>query len=101
VAYCELHRLERNIFPTAIAENWPFSPDFTNLFNRIMSLKRTLTAICDEPENSSFFRASKEFYTPKPTTSSDSEHQLPSSAQLHSVMHQYQSTERFHSQGAG
>ncbi|KAJ7174973.1 hypothetical protein C8R43DRAFT_828194, partial [Mycena crocata] len=90
-SYCERHRLERDIFPVASARGWPFSPDFSSLFKRIMGLRSELTIVCEEPDNSSFFRASREFYTPKPTESGA---QLPSTTQLRSTMHQYHSSER-------
>ncbi|KAJ7174981.1 hypothetical protein C8R43DRAFT_849346, partial [Mycena crocata] len=85
-SYCERHRLERDIFPVASARGWPFSPDFSSLFKRIMGLRSELTIVCEEPDNSSFFRASREFYTPKPTESGA---QLPSTTQLRSTMHHY------------
>ncbi|KAJ7210574.1 hypothetical protein B0H12DRAFT_1225043 [Mycena haematopus] len=98
IGYCELHRVERDIFPEAIARNWPFSPNFDTLFSRAMALRRSLAAICAEPEDSSFFRTSRDFYTPKPIGESG---QVMSSAQLQSAMYQYQSSARFHALGAG
>ncbi|KAJ7064382.1 hypothetical protein B0H15DRAFT_764899, partial [Mycena belliarum] len=85
--YCELHRIECEIFPIAIAREWPFDPDFTTLFDRVIGLKSALTTICEEPEDSSFFRAAKDFYTPKPwpTLPGSEPRQLPSSTQLQSI----------------
>ncbi|KAJ7914662.1 hypothetical protein B0H13DRAFT_1564417, partial [Mycena leptocephala] len=60
VAYCELHRVERNILPVALARGWPLSPDFGTLFDRVTRLKNALTIICEEPDNSSFFRTAKD-----------------------------------------
>ncbi|KAJ6547957.1 hypothetical protein DFH09DRAFT_926742, partial [Mycena vulgaris] len=57
-SYCELHRAEREVFPVAIARGWPFTPNFATLFNRVMCLKRTLTIVSEDPENSPFFSIS-------------------------------------------
>ncbi|KAJ7172784.1 hypothetical protein C8R43DRAFT_855301, partial [Mycena crocata] len=64
--YCEMHRVERNILPLAIAGKWPFDPDFSTLFVRIIALGPVLITLCEDIEDSSFFRASKVHYTPPP-----------------------------------
>ncbi|KAJ7211528.1 hypothetical protein C8J57DRAFT_947286, partial [Mycena rebaudengoi] len=89
--YCQLHRLERTIFPEAIAKKWPFSPNFNTLFNPIMKLGRPLHALCEEIENSPFFRASHTYYTTSNQTVT----------QLQSARNQFLWTERFQELGTG
>ncbi|KAJ7653858.1 hypothetical protein B0H17DRAFT_1146920 [Mycena rosella] len=96
--YCEKHRLERDIFPRAIAGKWLFTPDFSTLFKRILSLRPALVVLNEEIENSSFFRDAKAHYTPKPPQPGE---QQMSMTQLLSVGRQYASVERLHAQGAG
>ncbi|KAJ7635628.1 hypothetical protein B0H17DRAFT_1149677 [Mycena rosella] len=96
--YCEKHRLERDIFPRAIAGKWLFTPDFSTLFKRILSLRPALVLLNEEIENSSFFRDEKAHYTPKPPQPGE---QQMSMTQMLSVGRQYASVERLHAQGAG
>ncbi|KAJ7196351.1 hypothetical protein GGX14DRAFT_376152 [Mycena pura] len=67
-SYCERHRMERDTFPLARAEKWPFNPNFSDLFKRVLASRAPLNELLEEIENSSFFRASRAHYTP-PSTS--------------------------------
>ncbi|KAJ7702175.1 hypothetical protein B0H16DRAFT_1227586, partial [Mycena metata] len=96
--YCEQHRMERNVLPLAVAENWPFQPAFDALFDRVIALGPLLTALREELENSSFFRESKAHYTPAPSLPGA---QPMSMTQMLSVGHQYSSSERLRAQSAG
>ncbi|KAJ7912485.1 hypothetical protein B0H13DRAFT_1874862 [Mycena leptocephala] len=99
--YCELHRMERDILPLAIAGNWPFSPDFPALFDRILALGPELIELSEELENSSFFRASKAHYTSSSSSSSGPGTQPMSMTQMMSIGQQYSSTNRLREQSAG
>ncbi|KAJ7506222.1 hypothetical protein B0H11DRAFT_1653124, partial [Mycena galericulata] len=98
VDYCQKHRLERDILPLAIAGKWPFEPVFEDLFERVLTLGPALIGLCEEIENSSFFRASKAYYTPPPRVSGA---QPMSMAQMMSVGQQLASTERLRALGVG
>ncbi|KAJ7205825.1 hypothetical protein GGX14DRAFT_644466, partial [Mycena pura] len=39
IIVCERHKLESDIFPLAIAEGWPFNPDFGGLHSRVTALR--------------------------------------------------------------
>lgn len=68
--YCEMHRVELTAYPQAKAEGWLMDPDFGQLFERVIALGRALRDILDEPENSAFFRSSREHYTSHPQSTS-------------------------------
>ncbi|KAJ7626514.1 hypothetical protein DFH06DRAFT_936843, partial [Mycena polygramma] len=96
--YCEQHRMEREILPLAIAGKWLFNPDFDKLLARTLALGPELTTLCEEIDDSSFFRASKKHYTP---SSSMPGSQPMSMAQMTSVGQQYASTGRLRELGPG
>ncbi|KAJ7781676.1 hypothetical protein B0H14DRAFT_3164113 [Mycena olivaceomarginata] len=68
--YCEMHRVELTAYPQAKAEGWLMDPDFGQLFERVIAFGRALRDILDEPENSAFFRSSREHYTSHPQSTS-------------------------------
>ncbi|KAJ7222754.1 hypothetical protein B0H12DRAFT_1241061 [Mycena haematopus] len=98
LGYCEMHTIERKVLPQAIAGGWLFQPNFDDLFDRVIRLGPALISLCEEIEDSSFFRASKAHYTRPPAVEGT---QRMSMVQMTSIGHQFASAARLHAQGAG
>ncbi|KAJ7705217.1 hypothetical protein B0H16DRAFT_1213803, partial [Mycena metata] len=63
--YCTQHRFEQQHIPRALAEGWPFKPNFATLFHRILYLGRPLRNLCQVLDQSFFFTAAREYYSDK------------------------------------
>ncbi|KAJ7793550.1 hypothetical protein B0H14DRAFT_2224403, partial [Mycena olivaceomarginata] len=75
VEYCARHEFERNLIPAALAGNWPFNPQFSHLFHRILSLGPTLRALCKNLDQSYLFKALHRHYGNRVTQLSSLGHQ--------------------------
>ena len=42
INYCQCHRLESNVFPTAHSQGWPTDIDFSTLYGRVLTLRSDL-----------------------------------------------------------
>ncbi|KAJ7451205.1 hypothetical protein B0H11DRAFT_1692711, partial [Mycena galericulata] len=65
--YCSRHRFERVHVPAAIEGHWPFKPDFSRLFRRILDLGQILRDLCKNSDQSPFFCSARKHYGTKVT----------------------------------
>ncbi|KAJ7224210.1 hypothetical protein GGX14DRAFT_350635 [Mycena pura] len=63
--YCARHRFEQEHLPAAIRGGWPFEPNFSCLFRRILDLGQPLRDMCKNLNQSQFFIAAKQHYGDK------------------------------------
>ncbi|KAF7349145.1 hypothetical protein MVEN_01436800 [Mycena venus] len=63
VDYCARHRFEKDHIPAAIFGGWPFKPNFSRLFHRILDLGPTLRHLCKSLNQSHFFLNAIEYYS--------------------------------------
>ncbi|KAF7298332.1 RTC4 domain-containing protein [Mycena kentingensis (nom. inval.)] len=60
--YCQRHRFERDILPTAMACGWPQSPDVSAMLGRVLQLRPALNEIVLGPTNSALYWAARSRY---------------------------------------
>ncbi|KAJ7241663.1 hypothetical protein B0H12DRAFT_993088, partial [Mycena haematopus] len=64
---CVRHRFEREHIPAAIHGGWPFDPDFSSLYHRILDLGQPLRNICKALDQSHFYLSARRYYGDKVT----------------------------------
>ncbi|KAJ7663616.1 hypothetical protein B0H17DRAFT_1143944 [Mycena rosella] len=69
VDYCARRRFKRDHIPAVIFGGWPFEPNFSALFHRILDLGPTLHNLCMGLNQSHFFLGTIEYYGNKLTQS--------------------------------
>ncbi|KAJ7781695.1 hypothetical protein B0H14DRAFT_3585742 [Mycena olivaceomarginata] len=70
VDYCARHHFKKDHIPVAIFGGWPFKPNFSRLFYRILDLGPTLRNLCKGLNQSHFFLGAIEYYGDKLTQQS-------------------------------